>query len=395
MMWLGPCGHPFFMNSTKRALALVAGASAVLAASTVGTSAKAQLTTLLQSGIQRPSAGVDIGTSTMAKGTITYSNSAGSSDNFSVGTTTAINANASASSTSDYQVTSTASFDMGNNAAGGIGGGLSVISQQIGKSSSQSASQSLDIDTATSFSESAASTASTEVSKKYVEITDSTASEDRKGRENGYWWWANNRWNQFETTEENSTTTTAQQKFESASTAEYNKQYDMAFSSSLSAKAATDGADGTISGEFVKNAGASSTSNYQSSQYRDATSGDIVDTSAFTFAEDSSGGETDFIATSTTDTNTTLDVVREQIQHSDFTQTADTTNTVTVKGINSSNSIVADDGAEFTSTISKIDTTTTGGDSGTASGSASGAVATNASAAATSSSFISSFVQAY
>jgi hypothetical protein len=272
-----------------------------------------------------------------------------------------------------------------------------VISQQIGKSSSQSASQSLDIDTATSFSESAASTASTEVSKKYVEITDSTASEDRKGRENGYWWWANNRWNQFETSTENSTETTAQEKFETASTAEYNKQYDMAFSSSLSAKAATDGADGTISGEFVKNAGASSTSNYQSSQYRDASTGDIVDTSAFTFAESTATGaaDGDFVATSTTDSNTTLDVVREQIQHSDFSQTAATTNTVTVKGINSSNSIVADDGAEFTSTISKIDTTTTGGDSGTASGSASGAVATNASAAATSSSFISSFVQAY
>ena len=385
------------MNSTKRALALVAGASAVLAASTVGTSAKAQLTTLLQSGIQRPSAGVDIGTNTMAKGTITYSNSAGSSDNFSVGTQTAINANASASSTSDYQVTSTASFDMGNNAAAGIGGGLSVISQQIGKSSSQSASQSLDIDTATSFSESAASTASTEVAKKYVEINDSTASEDRKGRENGYWWWANNRWNQFETTTENSETTTAQEKFESASTAEYNKQYDMAFSSSLSQKAATDGADGTISGEFVKNAGASNTSNYQSSQYRNAATGDIVDTSAFTFAESTATGASsdDFVATSTSDSNTTIDVVREQIQHSDFTQTADTTNTVTVKGINSSNTIVADDGAEFTSTISKIDTTTTGGDSGTASGSAAGAVSTNASAAATSSSFISSFVQAY
>jgi hypothetical protein len=286
---------------------------------------------------------------------------------------------------------------MGNNASAGIGGGLSVISQQIGKSSSQSASQSLDIDTATSFSESASEAASQAVSKKYVEITDSTASEDRKGRENGYWWWANNRWNQFETSTENNVETTAQEKFESASSAEYNKQYDMAFSSSLSEKAASDGADGTISGEFVKNAGASSTSNYQSSQYRDAASGDIVDTSAFSFAESTAtdASDSDFVATSTTDSNTTLDVVREQIQHSDFSQTAATTNTVTVKGINSSNSIVADDGAEFTSTISKIDTTTTGGDSGTASGSAAGAVATNASASATSSSFISSFVQAY
>merc|ERR1711939_725210 len=130
------------MNSTKRALALVAGASAVLAAGTIGaTSAKAQLTNMLQSGIQRPTAGINIGTTTMEKGTIQYTNSAGNNDAFSVGTATA-----SASSTSDYQVTSTASFDMGNNAAAGIGGGLSVINQQIGRSGAQSASMSLSTD---------------------------------------------------------------------------------------------------------------------------------------------------------------------------------------------------------------------------------------------------------
>ena len=377
------------MNSTKRALALVAGASAVLAASTIGTSAKAQLTTLLQSGIQRPSAGVDIGTSTMAKGTITYSNSAGSSDNFSVGTTTAINANASASSTSDYQVTSTASFDMGDNATAGIGGGLSVISQQIGKSSSQSASQSLDTSTAQSYSESASTAASTATNEKYETRTDSTST----GGGNSYWWWSNNRWNQFESND----SADAQTQYEAAYEAEYNSQYDTAFSSQLSAKAASDGADGTISGDFEKNAGASNTSNYQSSQYRNATTGDIVSQSNFATnsltGDDTNGYTADVVDAA--GTTSTLNLTREQIQHSDFEQTAATTNTVTVKGISSSNNIVADDGAEFTSTISKIDTTTTGGDSGTASGSAAGAVATNASASATSSSFISSFVQAY
>ena len=386
MLWLGPCGRPSFMNSTKRALALVAGASAVLAASTFGaTSAKAQLTTLLQSGIQRPNAGVDIGTNTMAKGTITYSNSAGASDNFSVGTTTAINANASASSTSDYQVTSTASFDMGNNAPDGIGGGLSVISQQIGKSSSQSASQSLDTSTAQAYSASAATTATSAVNEKYETRTESASN----GGGNSYWWWSNNRWNQFSDND----TATAEQQYEAAYEAEYNSQYDTAFSSQLSAKAASDGADGTISGEFVKNAGASSTSNYQSAQYRNTATGDLVDTSKFSFAADPNGAENEWIATSSDES--TVDVTRELIQHSDFEQSVATTNTVTVKGISSSNNIVADDGAEFTSTISKIDTTTTGGDSGTASGSAAGAVATNASASATSSSFISSFVQAY
>merc|ERR1711939_142360 len=146
------------MNSTKRALALVAGG-------TIGaTSAKAQLTNMLQSGIQRPTAGINIGTTTMEKGTIQYTNSAGNNDAFSVGTATAINASASASSTS-YQVTSTASFDMGNNAAAGIGGGLSVINQQIGRSGAQSASMSLSTDESLAISTSAEETATAETNK--------------------------------------------------------------------------------------------------------------------------------------------------------------------------------------------------------------------------------------
>ena len=389
------------MNSTKRALALVAGASAVLAASTLGaTSAKAQLTNLLQNGIQRPTAGVNIGTTTMAKGTIQYTNSAGSNDAFSVGTNTSINANASASSTADYQVTSTASFDMGDNAAAGLGGGLSVINQQIGKSSSQSASQSLDIDTATSYSESAASTAETQTNKRYKTTTEN----DNQGNSyTRYWRWSNNRWNSYNS----SASTEAKSQYDSARTAEYNKQYDTAFSSSLSQKAASDGADGTISGEFVKNAGSSSTSNYESTQYRNNATGALIDTTKYTTKEitqadiDAAGSTYTaadlgkFKAVLTSDTSSEIDVTQEVIQQSDFSQIDDTTNKVTVKGINSTNSIVADDGAEFTSTISKIDTTTTGGDSGTASGSAAGAVSTTASASAQSSSFINSFVQAY
>ena len=384
--------RPFlFMNSTKRALALVAGASAVLAASTLGaTSAKAQLTNLLQNGIQRPTAGVNIGTTTMAKGTIQYTNSAGSNDAFSVGTNTSINANASASSTADYQVTSTASFDMGDNAAVGLGGGLSVINQQIGKSSSQSASQSLDIDTATSYSESAAQTAETNTNKRYKTTTENDSQGNSYSR---YWRWSNNRWNSYNS----SASTDAKTQYDSARTAEYNKQYDTAFSSSLSQKAASDGADGTISGEFVKNAGSSSTSNYESTQYRNASTGALVDTTKYTFEKSTASGakETDYVAKLIGDTTSTAAVTQEVIQQSEFSQIDDTTNKVTVKGINSSNSIVADDGAEFTSTISKIDTTTSGGDSGTASGSAAGSVSTTASASAQSSSFINSFVQAY
>merc|ERR1712230_131629 len=140
------------MNSTKRALALVAGG-------TIGaTSAKAQLTNMLQSGIQRPTAGITIGQTTMAKGTIQYTNSAGTNDSFSVGTSTSIAANASASSTSDYSVTSVASFDMGNNNTDGPGG-LSVISQQIGRAQQATQTSSLDTSLQTNLAETASSKA--------------------------------------------------------------------------------------------------------------------------------------------------------------------------------------------------------------------------------------------
>ena len=387
------------MNSTKRALALVAGASAVLAAGTIGaTSAKAQLTNMLQSGIQRPTAGINIGTTTMEKGTIQYTNSAGNNDAFSVGTSTAINASASASSTSDYQVTSTASFDMGNNAAAGIGGGLSVINQQIGRSGAQSASMSLTTDESLAISTSAEETATAETNKLFKVDTETDSS---GGSSNRYWRWRNNRWNRFNST----TDSTAEEQYNTAKTAEYNKQYDSAFSSSLSKKAAEESGEGTISGSFVKNAGASTTSNFES-QFRNAETGQVVNAEDYTRVEimrpallqvnlnrlyATDVGSYHF----TSDNNTSFKANQEVLQISDFKQTQDSKNDVTVKGINSENNIVADDAAEFTSTISKIDTTTTGTASGTASGSAGGTVSTTASASASSSSFINSFVQAY
>ncbi len=395
------------MNSSKRALALVAGASAFLAAGTIGaTSAKAQLTNMLQSGIQRPTAGINIGTTTMEKGTIQYTNSAGNNDAFSVGTSTAINANASASSTSDYSVSSTASFDMGENSAAGAGG-LSVINQQIGRASSESASRSLDIDTATSLSTSAASTATTETDKRFQKVTDSSTESERAGRTNGYWYWRNNRWNQYSDKTEGSTTTTAETQYNSARESEYNKQYDKAFSSSLAVRNFSDGSDGTISGSFVKNAGASTTSNYESTQFRNAATGQIVNKEDYTATEidatnrASGGALASFNYTAadegayhfSSSNNTTFKANQEVIQVSDFSQTQNATNDVTVKGINSENNIVADDEAEFTSVITKSSTSAT--TSGTASGSAGGSVSTTASASASSSSFINSFVQAY
>ena len=64
----------------------------------------------------------DVGSDSVSKGTVSYSNSIGSADSFSVGALTNIGATASATSTPDYNVTSSATFGIGN----------STINQVIG-----------------------------------------------------------------------------------------------------------------------------------------------------------------------------------------------------------------------------------------------------------------------
>lgn len=76
----------------------------------------------LTSGMEAPS--FDVGTDVVNKGTVSYSNSIGSADSFSVGATTNIGATATASSTPDYNVTSKATFGIGS----------STINQVIGTS---------------------------------------------------------------------------------------------------------------------------------------------------------------------------------------------------------------------------------------------------------------------
>ena len=248
----------------------------------------------------------------------------------------------------------------------------------------------------------AAETATAETNKLFKV---DTGTDSRGVSSNRYWRWRNNRWNRFIGTSYDGT---AEEKYNTAKEAEYNKQYDSAFSSSLAKKAAEESGEGTISGSTVKNAGASTTSNYESTQFRSVETGQIVDKTKYHRVELTShnlDGFTGYGYTSIdigkyvlfekSDSSLLFAAEQEVMQVSDFSQTQDSTNTVTVKGINSENNIVADDAAEFTSTISKIDTTTTGTASGTASGSAGGTVSTTASASASSSSFINSFVQAY
>jgi len=74
----------------------------------------------LSAGMLAPT--FDVGTDTVSKGTVSYSNSIGSADSFSVGALTNIGANATASSTPDYNVTSSATFGIGS----------STINQVIG-----------------------------------------------------------------------------------------------------------------------------------------------------------------------------------------------------------------------------------------------------------------------
>ena len=72
-------------------------------------------------GVAAPT--VPVGTDTIEKGTFTYRTSVGTSDNFSVGTVSAMGSSSSASSTPDYDVSSKASFDVAS---------TSQINQAIG-----------------------------------------------------------------------------------------------------------------------------------------------------------------------------------------------------------------------------------------------------------------------
>ena len=78
----------------------------------------------LTAGMAAPK--IDVGTGSVEKATVSYSNSIGSADSFSVGALTNIGATASASSTPDYDVTSTATFSID----------ASTVNQVIGTSGS-------------------------------------------------------------------------------------------------------------------------------------------------------------------------------------------------------------------------------------------------------------------
>ena len=185
-----------------------------------GSTHTSSTTSALATGMSAPT--IDVGGAAVQKGTVQYSNSTGTSDAFSVGTSTMINAAVSASSTPDYDVTSTANF--------GVTG--STINQVIGTSGSNSSSSS---QSSSDISTLAANTASSQASSDFTSTTD---------RGGGYWWWnRRNNKRSFVSTDDYSATKST---YETSLTEDITKTLED-----------SQGQSGTISGVFKKVDGAS------------------------------------------------------------------------------------------------------------------------------------------
>ena len=211
-------GFPTMKNQFKL-LALAAGSALSLGAVPSAFAETSGSTTAsvpaLSAGMIAPT--LNVGTDTVSKGTVQYSNSVGSNDAFSVGANTNIGANVNASSTPDYSVTSNATF----------GVSASTINQVIGTSA---ATNSSSTNTLTDIDEVSNSLTETEVEKDFTRDTSSRG---------GWWWW--NRRN-------NSRTHVTEENYESTKT-EYSKQIKSDITETLTS---TNGMDGTISGSFAK-----------------------------------------------------------------------------------------------------------------------------------------------
>lgn len=178
----------------------------------------------LSAGMLAPT--LDIGTDTVSKGTVQYSNSVGSNDSFSVGASTNIGANVNASSTPDYSVNSTATF----------GVAASTINQVIGTSNVTNTDS---INTISDIDSVSQSLTETEVSKDFTRDTSTRG---------GWWWW--NRRN-------NTRTHVSEDNYESVK-AEYSNQIKSDITETLTSST---GMDGTISGSFNKSFSDSGNSN--------------------------------------------------------------------------------------------------------------------------------------
>jgi len=179
-----------------------------------GSSSTFQTTSALTTGLSAPT--IDVGSAAVQKGTVQYSNSTGTSDAFNVGTLSTIGASVSASSTPDYNVSSTASF--------GLSG--STINQVIGTSGATSSS---------------ASQSSTETQSIADSVATSQANSDfqQDTQNGGYWWWNRRK---------NKRTKISDSEYESTKSS-----YTASLAEDIS-KSVSDasGQSGTISGVFKK-----------------------------------------------------------------------------------------------------------------------------------------------
>ena len=198
---------------------LSVGAAPVLAQSTTAD------VPALSAGMIAPT--LNVGTDSVSKGTVQYSNSVGSNDAFSVGANTNVGANVNASSTPDYSVTSNANFGIA----------ATTINQVIGTSN---VTNSTSTNTLSNIDETAASLTETEVEKDFSRDTNSSS---------GYWWWYNRR--------NNTRTRVSDDQYESVK-AEYSKQIKSDITETLTN---ANGASGTISGSFAKTFSADGNSN--------------------------------------------------------------------------------------------------------------------------------------
>lgn len=252
-------------------------------------------------------------------GTFQASLSEGDQQRFAVGTSTNISVNASSSSTSDYMTNSTATFGVGS----------SNLRQTIG-SSGVSETSNARASAASSYAATAVETEVGNSAEKYYEKASASAGSSSS---NSNWAWWNNSysgrsWNQLEASEQQAITSNYNQvstAINQRATNEYN-----------TSAAASEAANGVISGSFVSNS--SSTTNPTS---------------------------------------------------------ADANNQVTVKGIGNAASVNAQSNSVFTSQITGRAGTPAAGTSGTASGSAGANVSSTASADAAATKFSSVFIQAY
>ena len=267
-------------------------------------------------------------------GTFTFSGSEGTSQNFSVGTATNLGVNASASSTSEYAVTSTANLLAGS----------SSLRQTIGTSGIQDSASSREQQKSAYVEDTVTKTVGSSSSDYFSKASEDSKTMTTTQMTQKYNWWSDSMRDKSATQVESSATAasgkTSSTLFEEAKT-----QSSISASSDYSSSAASSqAANGVISGSFK---------------------------AASTSTGDQSG---------TPNSNTS--------------NTSSDNNEVTVKGIGNSATLNANGGSEFRSNVTARTGNPTS-NSATASGGAGASMSSTSSANASNTGFSSVFIQSF